>query len=1139
MYLLANVTRSTASCSANQKTVTDIHELVEGAMRIWHKLVIIIISLVYFSYLFDPLAVQAADNEIQGFVTFEDGVDNAVIQSSIPGLRFSNTNGYDWTYGDWRTGHYNGKYPNGAYMSNGNFFAWLGPRQGDGRIDFTEGGATYLSIWVSAGEPVTLTGYYANGEIADIARLDRANVNTGQLANLIVRAQDHNKLVYAVISGIGNYWLIDDLSTDADGVPNTRNPVIFVPGVAGSHLENDPDDDGSYDEVWPNIAELIKPGDDRFLHVLRLDEEGLNPLEASRSYTSVRVGDIIRTAWGKDVYYSTVDYFTNHGYSENETFFVCPYDWRKDVLEIASGLLNKTLDQCVSNALAANPDASKVNILAHSMGGMVARAYIFDKANAEKVERLVTLGTPYLGAPKVALGILHELCFLEQYFYCLTNPRTVHDLLVNFPSAYQLAPGYGYFQVYPNGYLRRDYDGDGDGQVDGWLNEQLSHTLLARQNSRLAWYARNYHWNLDGWKRDDANGVQVFMMVGDRHGTPALITERRQSTWLKPSEVNTTYQYEKIRNGDGTVPIRSADMRYLPGGIDLSGNALIFYFDLTHEDLPLDNSVLQFAIDIFTAPSAETARRNAMSLVSSNASGQAYPEQDEQNGIFKGNLRAFRPVSSPRTEPLPLEGHLFQFDASSRIEIRDEAGKLLVHPQATDAGQNEIPNADYLPFNGGAMIFLRNDQQYEVRLLGHEVGSTDMKIQSVVDEIVVQTVRYDDLPLTPSSVASLAFDPSAAASGFFILDQNGDSIPDGIFEPSRILNQTESQDTIAPKSFISVQGEADGQGNYLGEVRIIITATDGLDGTGVAKIEYSTDQGVTVKHYESPFLVNTASTHSIIAKATDLTGNEEAPLTVVRLRKDVIPGDCNSDQTVGAADLTALALEFFDGDDNNNPNDTPNGAYPGTPACDANEDGRIGASDLTCIALIFFNGPGACQVGQSAVAHSQPTLVIPDDLVAEAGGQVTVPIVLQGNGAEVSSLLFSIDYDERWLTIDPADHDEDGVPDAIVFNLPDHFVRSVTIDLNDASGELDIMIASFASPAHVLPEGELLSITFGLGNSADTTEATIAFAQQPEPSLGDRSGHAISGSAQDGAVRIVATGESGSASVLHLPMISR
>lgn len=294
-----------------------------------------------------------------------------------------------------------------------------------------------------------------------------------------------------------------------------------------------------------------------------------------------------------------------------------------------------------------------------------------------------------------------------------------------------------------------------------------------------------------------------------------------------------------------------------------------------------------------------------------------------------------------------------------------------------------------------------------------------------------------------------------------------------------------------------------------------------------------TEDGVNEFGY---WFILSAGKNQIEISAMDAAGNRTVRTLAVIT---AVNGDCNGDQTVGAADLTALALEFFDGDDNNDPNDTPNGAYPGTPACDANEDGRIGASDLTCIALIFFSGPGACQVGQSAAAHSQPTLVIPDDLVAEAGGQVTVPIVLQGNGAEVSSLLFSIDYDETWLTFDPADHDEDGVPDAIVFNLPDHFVRSVTIDLNDASGELDIMIASFASPAHVLPEGELLSITFGLGSSTDTTEAIIAFAQQPEPSLGDRNGYAISGSAQDGVVRIVATGESGSASVLHLPMISR
>ncbi len=98
-----------------------------------------------------------------GYIDFEDGADRQSIKSTIPGLKFTTTNGQDWIYGDWRTGNYNGKYPNGSYTSNGNFFAWLGENQGDGRIDFTEGGATYLSIGVSTKNYVNLMGYDTNG----------------------------------------------------------------------------------------------------------------------------------------------------------------------------------------------------------------------------------------------------------------------------------------------------------------------------------------------------------------------------------------------------------------------------------------------------------------------------------------------------------------------------------------------------------------------------------------------------------------------------------------------------------------------------------------------------------------------------------------------------------------------------------------------------------------------------------------------------------------------------------------------------------------------------------------------------------------------------------------------------------------
>lgn len=71
-------------------------------------------------------------------------------------------------------------------------------------------------------------------------------------------------------------------------------------------------------------------------------------------------------------------------------------------------------------------------------------------------------------------------------------------------------------------------------------------------------------------------------------------------------------------------------------------------------------------------------------------------------------------------------------------------------------------------------------------------------------------------------------------------------------------------------------------------------------------------------------------------------------------------GDCNGDGSVGAADITAVALEVYDGDNNINPNDAVNGTYKGSVLCDANQNGVIDAADSECVAMIFFNGPNAC-----------------------------------------------------------------------------------------------------------------------------------------------------------------------------------
>lgn len=152
-----------------------------------------------------------------GFINFEDGVDGQAIASTIPGLEFTHTGGYDWVYGDWRTGDYNGPYPYGPdpfksqYYSDGNFFAWLGIYQGSGIITFTQSYATYFQIGYSTPSIFYLKAYDDQGSLLD-QDIGYDNLDTGRMDYLRVEAPG---MAYVLLHDSGNYWLVDNLETDA------------------------------------------------------------------------------------------------------------------------------------------------------------------------------------------------------------------------------------------------------------------------------------------------------------------------------------------------------------------------------------------------------------------------------------------------------------------------------------------------------------------------------------------------------------------------------------------------------------------------------------------------------------------------------------------------------------------------------------------------------------------------------------------------------------------------------------------------------------------------------------------------------------------------------------------------------------
>ncbi len=157
-----------------------------------------------------------------GYINFESLPDNKNLSSdTISGVQFTTTGGFTWLIGDFSTGYYNGKYPAGAYTSQGTHWAWLGPSQGSGRIDFPQGKPSYFSLLVSGLTPVYLEAYNASGTLLERAGPTASNTSTGHMGELAI-ARSQADIDHVLIHDTGNYFLVDAVCTNAASVPTAQ-----------------------------------------------------------------------------------------------------------------------------------------------------------------------------------------------------------------------------------------------------------------------------------------------------------------------------------------------------------------------------------------------------------------------------------------------------------------------------------------------------------------------------------------------------------------------------------------------------------------------------------------------------------------------------------------------------------------------------------------------------------------------------------------------------------------------------------------------------------------------------------------------------------------------------------------------------
>ena len=484
------------------------------------------------------------------------------------------------------------------------------------------------------------------------------------------------------------------------------------------------------------------------------------------------------------------------GYEENASLFFLGYDFRQSNVKTAGELKQKIA------AIKTTCGCPKVDVIAHSMGGLIARQYAQSDDYANDIDQLIFLGTPHLGSPKAYLaweggemgpdifGVTADTTLARLFRGAARHDgfASVFDYIHGKPvaSLEELLPIYNYLID------------ESDNQIHSYPDRYPRNRFLEDLNAPAE------------IEQLTTRGIRITNIVGDiassTVGGYVVIASPTPPRWEHgfPNNFYSSAQFRGILfdDGDKTVPLKSA-------GWPIGGQGFSFQTDHTN----LITSAQQVIIHDLTG-------KNPTRIFDKSFFGA--------KALF---IQIFSPITIIVTDP---QGRRIGFENGMEV--------------------NQIPNAFYSGPGEEQFALIPDpaDGVYDIDATG--TGSGEYAILSSV--------------ISDTSEASTTVNGTALPNAVieYVLNISTDATTTIVAAP---------KDTIAPTTIVSVIGSEQVNGWFLSNVDVAFVATDNDGGVGVARTEYSFDDGITWLAATSSVSVQGDGIYAILYRSTDLIGNQE------------------------------------------------------------------------------------------------------------------------------------------------------------------------------------------------------------------------------------------------------------------------